>query len=79
MADKVVPSSATLENDPLLYAIAVIENYQMDISHGIADGSIPEGFCQGSVYRDALGRIRRMQKHAPPNATGPHVRRSNPS
>lgn len=39
----------------LEYAIRVIESYQMDI-RTVAS----EGFCQGSIYLDAVDMIRRI-------------------
>ena len=70
------PEPRTIENDPVLYAIAVIESYQMDIrnttvhghiqfNNGDEIGGMPStladlGFCQGSIYTGAIDHIKRM-------------------
>ncbi len=51
------------ENDPIVqalnHAIAVIESYQMDIRNSEWTGVNlrKRGFCQGSIYMNAIGDI----------------------
>lgn len=47
----------------LEYAIRVIENYQMDIQglkKYLDEGNNIEGFCQGSVYGEAISDIKKL-------------------
>jgi len=47
------------------YAVSIIENYEMDIRRSINMGNIRVGFCQGSVYKNAVNKIQelREEKH----------------
>ena len=64
----------TLENanaeqlrSALRYALAIIENYQVDIRHSERTGVnlVEKGFCQGVIYRDAYADIlRRLEEMA---------------
>ena len=45
--------------DALTYAIGVIESYQLDINDMITKGILREGFCQGSLYINAVSDIKR--------------------
>lgn len=53
------------ESEALAYAIRIIENYEMDVRDWMADGRIPPGFCQGSVYRTALQHIETLAQSPP--------------
>lgn len=56
--------------DALDYAVSVIESYQMDIRNhdsphsgidlGLTQTLAEQGFCQGTIYTDALPRIARI-------------------
>lgn len=59
---KLQPASSAREfklNFALKYAIKIIEQYELDIRAAIAAGKLPEGYCQGIVYKDALADIER--------------------
>jgi hypothetical protein len=56
--------------EALAYAILIIENYEMDVRAWMADGRIPSGFCQGSIYRTALRRLDELAT-APPASEVP--------
>jgi hypothetical protein len=44
----------------LEYAMAIIENYEMDIRDAIESGILPAGFCQGTMYTKALEIIKTL-------------------
>lgn len=50
------------DRDALAYATQIIQAYQHDIAAAIARGDVPEGFCQGVFYRDALPSIERVRQ-----------------
>lgn len=73
VADDIAPRG--IDDDPLLYAIAVIESYQGELRNSaetldaenieqLRQGkTLAEiGFCQGTIYTEALGRIRELAK-----------------
>jgi len=47
---------------PLDYALLIIHSYEADI-RSRAD-LVAEGFCQGSIYKSALGEIERLRDEA---------------
>lgn len=49
--------------EALEYAIKVIENYELDcrnLSSYIKDGYSIKGFCQGRIYKEAIGDTKRI-------------------
>jgi len=49
--------------EALKYAISIIENYGADcrgLERYIKDGGDIKGFCQGSIYRDAVKDIKEI-------------------
>lgn len=43
--------------EALDHAIRIIQSYELDIEEAIRSGAVKPGFCQGSVYKEALSDI----------------------
>ncbi len=58
MTDELAQRIVRLET-ALQYAIRVIESYQLDIrnSEWVGVDLVAKGFCQGSIYRDAVEEL----------------------
>ncbi len=53
-----------LANKALDHAILVIENYEMDVTNLLKHPGMAEicgGFCQGTIYKNALERIQKIR------------------
>ena len=48
----------------LTYAKRIIESYELDLRHSherVGVDLVAQGFCQGTVYREALSTIHRLE------------------
>lgn len=47
------------EDDPIEYACMVLEAYESEIAAKLENGIIPNGFCQGRIFKGARNAIKR--------------------
>lgn len=51
------PAGVCWDEDPLQYALAIIEAYQAEIRGALKGGKLPNGFCQGRIFLGAKAAI----------------------